>query len=107
MDDLAGELDGNSRSTFGHLNSEVGKHSSALEDVRTSWYYASREPMKISCWLLFELHSHVQLFKGIASEADALLNDLQKSLHSQEDKVAAYAQQQREVGIFLTKYTSW
>ncbi|KAG5515401.1 hypothetical protein RHGRI_036452 [Rhododendron griersonianum] len=68
LDDLAGELDGNSRSTFGHLNSEVGKHSSALED----------------------------LFKGIASEADALLNDLQKSLHSQEDKVAAYAQQQRE-----------
>lgn len=59
--------------------------------------------MKIFCWLLFELHSHMQLFKGIASEADALLNDLQKSLHSQEDKVAAYAQQQREVGIFFNR----
>ncbi|GMP89151.1 hypothetical protein CsSME_00040843 [Camellia sinensis var. sinensis] len=68
LDDLAGELDQNSRSTFGHLNSEVSKHSSALED----------------------------LFKGIASEADILLNDLQNSLHSQEDKLTAYGQQQRE-----------
>uniref|UniRef100_A0A5B6ZZT6 Kinesin motor domain-containing protein n=1 Tax=Davidia involucrata TaxID=16924 RepID=A0A5B6ZZT6_DAVIN len=68
LDNLAGELDGNSRSTFGHLNTEVSKHSSTLED----------------------------LFKGIASEADALLYDLQNSLHSQEDKLTAYAQQQRE-----------
>ncbi|GFZ20555.1 P-loop containing nucleoside triphosphate hydrolases superfamily protein [Actinidia rufa] len=68
LDDLAGELDGNSSSTFEHLNSEVSKHSSALED----------------------------LFKGITSEADALLNDLQSSLHSQEDKLTAYAQKQRE-----------
>uniref|UniRef100_A0A5B7A4Y4 Kinesin motor domain-containing protein n=1 Tax=Davidia involucrata TaxID=16924 RepID=A0A5B7A4Y4_DAVIN len=68
LDNLAGELDGNSQSTFGHLNTEVSKHSSTLED----------------------------LFKGIASEADALLYDLQNSLHSQEDKLTAYAQQQRE-----------
>ncbi|PSR90014.1 Kinesin-like protein [Actinidia chinensis var. chinensis] len=68
LDDLAGELDGNSRSTFEHLNSEVSKHSSALED----------------------------LFKGITLEADSLLDDLQSSLHSQEDKLTAYAQKQRE-----------
>ena len=33
LDGIAGELDGNSRSTFGDLNSEVSKHSHALEDV--------------------------------------------------------------------------
>lgn len=68
LDDITGELDGNSHSTFGHLNSEVAKHSTALED----------------------------LFKGIALEADALLNDLQSSLYNQEEKLTAYAQQQRE-----------
>uniref|UniRef100_A0A2N9GZ90 Kinesin motor domain-containing protein n=1 Tax=Fagus sylvatica TaxID=28930 RepID=A0A2N9GZ90_FAGSY len=68
LDDITGELEVNSRSTFGNLNSEVSKHSSALED----------------------------LFKGIASEADALLNDLQSSLHKQEEKLSSYAQQQRE-----------
>lgn len=39
----------------------------------------------------------VQLFKGIASKADTLINELQSSLHSQEEKLTAYAQQQREV----------
>ncbi|KAL9416085.1 hypothetical protein AB3S75_039307 [Citrus x aurantiifolia] len=68
LDGIAGELDGNSRSTFGDLNSEVSKHSHALED----------------------------LFKGIASEADSLLIDLQSSLYKQEEKLTAYAQQQRE-----------
>lgn len=68
LDDITGELDGNSHSTFGHLNSEVAKHSTALED----------------------------LFKGIALEADALLNDLQSSLYNQEEKLTAYARQQRE-----------
>ncbi|KAK4441131.1 Kinesin-like protein KIN-5D [Sesamum alatum] len=68
LDDLAGELDSNSHSTFGRLNSEVSKHSSALEE----------------------------LFGGITSEADTLLHDLQESLHSQEEKLSAYAQQQRE-----------
>lgn len=33
LDDLASELDGNSQSTYGNLNSEVSKHSSALQDV--------------------------------------------------------------------------
>ncbi|XP_022847001.1 kinesin-like protein KIN-5D [Olea europaea var. sylvestris] len=68
LKDLAAELDDNSQSTFGCLNSEVSKHSSALEE----------------------------LFKGIASEADTLLHDLQNSLHSQKNKLTAYAQQQRE-----------
>ncbi|MBA0864423.1 hypothetical protein Goshw_002754 [Gossypium schwendimanii] len=68
LDSIALKLDGNSKSTFGDLNSEVSKHSHALED----------------------------LFKGIASEADALLNDLQSSLYKQEEKLTAFAQQQRE-----------
>ncbi|TYI80700.1 hypothetical protein E1A91_D05G106300v1 [Gossypium mustelinum] len=68
LDNIALKLDGNSKSTFGDLNSEVSKHSHDLED----------------------------LFKGIASEADALLNDLQSSLYKQEDKLTAFAQQQRE-----------
>ncbi|KAG1371623.1 Kinesin-like protein KIN-5A [Cocos nucifera] len=68
LDDLAGELDRNSQSTFGKLNSQVLMHSSALEDC----------------------------FKGIALEADQLLNELQSSLSMQEDKLAAFAQQQRE-----------
>ncbi|KAH6767080.1 P-loop containing nucleoside triphosphate hydrolases superfamily protein [Perilla frutescens var. hirtella] len=33
LDDLARELDSNSRSTFGWLNSEVSNHSSALDKV--------------------------------------------------------------------------
>lgn len=43
----------------------------------------------------------VQLFKGITSEADALLHDLQDSLHSQERKLTTYADQQREVGFLV------
>lgn len=68
LDSLAGELDGNSQSTFGHLNSQVSAHSSAL----------------------------TELFNSIASEANTLLNDLQNSLHSQESKLIAFAQQQHE-----------
>lgn len=68
LDNIAGELDENSKSTFGHLNLEVSKHSAILED----------------------------LFKGIASEADALLNDLESNLHNQEEKLISYAQQQHE-----------
>lgn len=33
LDDITGKLEENSQSTFGDLNSEVSKHSSALEDV--------------------------------------------------------------------------
>ncbi|PWA42619.1 kinesin motor domain-containing protein [Artemisia annua] len=68
LDDLANELDGNSQSTLGSLNSQVSQNSSALGD----------------------------LFKGIASEAEVLLDDLQNILHNQETKLATYAQQQRE-----------
>lgn len=68
LDDVAAELDGNSKSTFGDLNSEVSKHSSSIEN----------------------------LFKQIASEADALLDDLQSGLHAQEEKLLSYAQKQHE-----------
>ncbi|KAL1345380.1 hypothetical protein HN51_019129 [Arachis hypogaea] len=68
LDDLAEELKGNNQLTYEDLKSEVAKHSSALED----------------------------LFKGIALEADSLLNDLQSSLHKQEANLTAYANQQRE-----------
>lgn len=41
----------------------------------------------------------MQLFKGIVTEANNVLRDLQESLHSQETKLTTYAQQQHEVGI--------
>ncbi|CAI9297888.1 unnamed protein product [Lactuca saligna] len=68
LDNLANEVNGNSQSTLEHLNSQVSQNSSALGN----------------------------LFKGIASEAEDLLNDLQNILHSQENKLATYAQQQQE-----------
>ncbi|KAK6926875.1 Kinesin motor domain [Dillenia turbinata] len=68
LDDLAVELERNSHSTIGDLNSEVSKHSSALEE----------------------------LLKWIASEAETLLTELQSSLFSQEVKLDAFARQQRE-----------
>ncbi|KAG1337970.1 kinesin-like protein KIN-5A [Cocos nucifera] len=68
LDDLAGELAENSRSTFGKLNSLVVTHSSSLEDC----------------------------FQGIALEADNLLNELQSGLFKQEEKLSAFARQQRE-----------
>lgn len=33
LDDIAEELNSNSQSTFGHLNSKVTEHSSALGEV--------------------------------------------------------------------------
>lgn len=36
LDDITGELEGNSQSTFVDLNSEVSKHSSTVEDVSIS-----------------------------------------------------------------------
>ncbi|CAH8387090.1 unnamed protein product [Eruca vesicaria subsp. sativa] len=68
LDNIAVKLDGNSQSTFGSLNSEVSKHSHELENV----------------------------FKGFASEAHILLQDLQSSLNKQEEKLIAFAQQQRK-----------
>ncbi|VVB04678.1 unnamed protein product [Arabis nemorensis] len=68
LDNIAVKLDGNSQSTFGSLNTEVSKHSHELENV----------------------------FKDFASEADILLQDLQCSLNKQEEKLIAFAQQQRK-----------
>uniref|UniRef100_A0A7N0ZTP8 Kinesin motor domain-containing protein n=1 Tax=Kalanchoe fedtschenkoi TaxID=63787 RepID=A0A7N0ZTP8_KALFE len=68
LDNIAGEFDASSKSNFRDLNSEVQQHSVGLQD----------------------------LFKGIASEADELLNDLQKNLHNQDEMLSAFAQQQRE-----------
>ncbi|KAJ6895398.1 kinesin-like protein KIN-5D [Populus alba x Populus x berolinensis] len=68
LDDMAKELEENSRSTFGSLNSEVSKHSHAAEGF----------------------------FQRIASEADVLINDLQSNLQMQQEKLSAYAQQQHE-----------
>ncbi|XP_021856268.1 kinesin-like protein KIN-5D [Spinacia oleracea] len=68
LDDFAGELEGNSELTFGALNSEVFKHSSATEEH----------------------------FNQFAHEADALLNGLQRGLNDQEEKIITYAQKQRE-----------
>ncbi|KAJ8471575.1 hypothetical protein OPV22_025918 [Ensete ventricosum] len=68
LNDLVGELDKNSESTFERLNSQVLLHSSMLKD-----------------W-----------FKGISLEADQLLNELQVSLSKQEDKLLAFAQEQHE-----------
>lgn len=68
LDDMAKELEENSRSTFGSLNSEVSKHSHAVEGF----------------------------FQRIASEADALFNDLQSNLQMQQEKLSAFAQQQHK-----------
>ncbi|KAJ3676388.1 hypothetical protein LUZ60_003800 [Juncus effusus] len=68
LDELAGEIEKNSRSTFENLNLQVKSHSASLENC----------------------------FKGISTEADQLLNDLQTSLSNQEDKLAQFAQKQRE-----------
>ncbi|KAK2424881.1 kinesin protein KIN-5D [Trifolium repens] len=77
LDNLAEELKANNQLTYEDLKSEVAKHSSALED----------------------------LFKGIALEADSLLNDLQNSLHKQEANLTAYAHQQREAHVRAVETT--
>jgi kinesin family protein 11 len=69
LDDIAGNLDKDSQSTLNDLNSEVTKHSCALEDM----------------------------FKGFTSEAYTLLEGLQGSLHNQEEKLSAFTQQQRDL----------
>ncbi|TVU18121.1 hypothetical protein EJB05_34194 [Eragrostis curvula] len=68
LDNLAGEIDMNSRTTFEKLNSQVQSHTSALE----------------------------KCFGGIACEADNLLNELQCSLSKQEERLAHFAKKQRE-----------
>ncbi|PKA46272.1 125 kDa kinesin-related protein [Apostasia shenzhenica] len=68
LDSLAGELDQNSRLTFGKLYSQVLTHSSTVEDY----------------------------FKGIAFKADNLLIELQGTLSNQEEQLNAFVQQQYE-----------
>ncbi|KAG5223049.1 kinesin-related protein [Salix suchowensis] len=68
LDDMAKELEENSRSTFGTLNSEVSEHSHAVEGF----------------------------FQRMASEADALFNDLQSNLQTQQEKLSTFAQQQHK-----------
>ncbi|XP_006653984.1 kinesin-like protein KIN-5A [Oryza brachyantha] len=68
LDNLAGEIDMNSQTTFERLNSQVQSHTSTLE----------------------------QCFGGIASEADNLLNELQCSLSRQEERLTQFANKQRE-----------
>ncbi|MQL80584.1 hypothetical protein Taro_013038 [Colocasia esculenta] len=68
LDDLVGKLDENSQKIFSEVNFQVSKHSSGIED-----------------W-----------FKRITLEADQLLGELQSNLLSQEEKLSAFALQQRE-----------
>lgn len=68
LDNLADQLSVNSQSTFEKLNSQTVTHNSIIE----------------------------KSFNGIALAAGQLLVELQCSLAEQEDKLAAFAQQQRE-----------
>ncbi|XP_049933922.1 kinesin-like protein KIN-5D isoform X2 [Nymphaea colorata] len=73
LDDLAGELDQNSHTTFGSLNSQVSIHSNSLED----------------------------LLKRITVEAEVVLNELQNGISNQERKLTSFVEQQRQ-GHFRT-----
>ncbi|KAF3787285.1 kinesin-related protein [Nymphaea thermarum] len=73
LDDLAGELDQNSHTTFGSLNSQVSVHSNSLED----------------------------LLKRITVEAEVVLNELQNGISNQERKLTSFVEQQRQ-GHFRT-----
>lgn len=100
LDNLAEELKVNNQLTYEDLKSEVAKHSSALEDV--SGLLSLKSILIDLSIAAFNLIYVLQLFKGIALEADSLLNDLQNSLHKQEASLTAYAHQQREVCDFLS-----
>uniref|UniRef100_A0A7N0SVL8 Kinesin motor domain-containing protein n=1 Tax=Kalanchoe fedtschenkoi TaxID=63787 RepID=A0A7N0SVL8_KALFE len=68
LDNISWKLDENLKSSFKDLSSDLIKHSTSLQD----------------------------LFKGISSEADALLNNLESDLHNEEEMLNAFAQRQRE-----------
>ncbi|XP_020592608.1 kinesin-like protein KIN-5A [Phalaenopsis equestris] len=68
LDGLAGELDQNSRITFGKLYSQMLTNSSSLDEC----------------------------FRSIAWEAENLLTELESSLSSEEDKLNTFAKLQRE-----------
>lgn len=94
MDGLAGELDENACLTFGKLNSQVNMHTSALEDVRTTFFLYIVSSLithlkRISCL--------VQCLKGLLLEADRIVNELQSRLSNQEDQFDSFIQLQREV----------
>ncbi|KAK1389484.1 kinesin-like protein KIN-5D [Heracleum sosnowskyi] len=65
---LAGELDGSSQSTFNNISSESSKQSSTFKD----------------------------LIKEVSDEANAVLNDFQSSLTSQEQSIASFLEQQHK-----------
>lgn len=101
LDNIDGELDENSRSTFASLNSEVSKHSCRLEEVIIYSTIVLDYTFLLSTVIWLAFMRTVQLFKGIASEADTLLNELHDSLLKQEQMLISYAQQQREVFTLL------
>lgn len=49
LDDVTGELEVHSQSTFVDLNSEVSKHSSALEDVSYVYFLLYSESFSFLC----------------------------------------------------------
>ena len=54
LNDITGELEGNFQSTFGDINSEVSKHSSALENVSIfipSILVHELSPLSCSDWI--------------------------------------------------------
>nr|XP_017256016.1 PREDICTED: kinesin-like protein KIN-5D isoform X2 [Daucus carota subsp. sativus] len=65
---LAGELDGSSHSTLKNISSESSRQCSTFEDLITE----------------------------VSSEANAVLNNLQSSLDSQEQSIASFSEQQHE-----------
>ncbi|KAM0953240.1 putative plus-end-directed kinesin ATPase [Dioscorea sansibarensis] len=77
LEDVAGELNADSQSTIEKLSSQVSSHSIALADC----------------------------FKGIVSEADKVLLELQSSLTEQEDKLVAFTQLQHEAHLRAIKAT--
>lgn len=48
----------------------------------------------------------MQCFKGIALEADQLLNELQVSITEQQEKLASFAKKQHDVSSFTSKTRS-
>ncbi|KAH7656831.1 Plus-end-directed kinesin ATPase protein [Dioscorea alata] len=77
LEDVAGELQVDSQSTIEKLSSQVSSHASALDDC----------------------------FKGIVSEADKVLIELQSSLTEQEDKLVAFTHLQHEAHLRAIKAT--
>lgn len=67
LDDLSGELDKNSLSTFGILNSQVQMHSSTLEDVRLQLRGYDRSSVLHLIILLFCSASKAFLWRLIGS----------------------------------------